>query len=71
MFAFPTNSIVVDSISVILIALCAQRTAFSPRVTALSARMQMIFHLEIGVRIIFQIALNATSISTMKPSLNV
>jgi len=71
MLAFPTNSIVVDNISAILIVLCAQRTAFSPRVIVLSAQTQMIFHLEIGVRIIFQIALNATSISTMKPLLNV
>ena len=71
MFAFPTNSIVVDSISVILIALCVRRAASSSRIIALSVQMQMICHLEIGVRIIFRTALNATSISTMKPLLNV
>ena len=71
MVAFPTNSIVVDNISVILIVLCVQRTAFSPRIIALSAQTQMIFRLEIDVWIIFQIALNATSIYIMKPSLNV
>jgi len=70
MLAFPTNFIVVDSISVIIIALCVQQTASSPRAITLSAQTQMIFHLEIGVGIIFRIALNAISISTMKPSLN-